>query len=420
MRPMVEACDPSWLALPASAEDTVGHPDQDTRRVVYPRNRRRQAELVAHVAWVNRPTPGWLGAAETYRVREQLEERLDLIEPFNDCWADQLLMHITHEWAWGPDPLQHGIEFMLRRIPSRHWAQVVQDAIHRIPTTTTVPDGNATDRLAQLANHLEQIVEHYYSAPDGLHTPQAADAVATYLEGCLPYTDNAMFTGCTPEDRHDQLDWRRVDIARGPDGQPKQRADDERCGWDHDMAPAGTMHIRRHRLSRVYQARMQGLSRRADETGIQVRQLHRAVTDGRVFRQRRRAPGGTVLLDGSGSMRLSDPDIEALLHARPAATLAVYNAGSCEGTLHIVAERGRAVPTITGIRWDGCSNVIDVPALAWLCRQPGPRYWISDGGVTGIGDQESRLVSFQCGQLLEQGRIQQIATIAQLLRRLRA
>ena len=34
-------------------------------------------------------------------------------------------------------------------------------------------------------------------------------------------------------------------------------------------------------------------------------------------------------------------------------------------------------------------NIVDGPALRWLARQPGPRFWISDGVVTGEGDMQS-------------------------------
>jgi hypothetical protein len=108
------------------------------------------------------------------------------------------------------------------------------------------------------------------------------------------------------------------------------------------------------------------------------------VMDGRAFGQRQRCLGGTVLLDGSGSMGLSGKDIEAMIDQRPALTVAMYQGSGTKGMLYVLARNGKRVKEIPHY---GCSNVVDGPALKWLGKQRRPRVWVSDGGVTGERDK---------------------------------
>ena len=130
--------------------------------------------------------------------------------------------------------------------------------------------------------------------------------------------------------------------------------------------------------------------RRATDEGAVLHAPHRFLLDRRVFARRRRLPGGTLLIDGSGSMRLERKGILALLAAAPGAQVARYD-GSREGDwgrIRILVRGGwRVVDELLDEHCCGPGNVIDGPALRWLARQPGPRLWVSDGGVTGVGDR---------------------------------
>ena len=113
--------------------------------------------------------------------------------------------------------------------------------------------------------------------------------------------------------------------------------------------------------------------------------------DGAVFRTRRPSLRGTVLIDISGSMRLSQEDIEALVAQSPGLTVAVYASyrkTSC-GAVTVVAKGGRVADMASVLEIYGGGNVVDGPALEWLGRQPGPRIWVSDGLVTGRYEVES-------------------------------
>jgi hypothetical protein len=105
--------------------------------------------------------------------------------------------------------------------------------------------------------------------------------------------------------------------------------------------------------------------------------------DGRVFAHKiRKRGGGGVLIDTSGSMDLSNEQVLMLCAAYPAGVIAAYSSHGDEGTLRVIARNGRRVPD-DQISPPGAGNGIDGPALDWLAKQPGPRFWISDAGVTG-------------------------------------
>lgn len=114
--------------------------------------------------------------------------------------------------------------------------------------------------------------------------------------------------------------------------------------------------------------------------GDVMRYPDRMLLDQRIFGEnlRKRA---TVLLDGSGSMRLHESQIEELLIRFPAATVAMYSGYPPDhGFLFILADKGRRVAGIPARPGD---NIVDFEALCWLAKQPAPRFWISDQNVSG-------------------------------------
>ncbi len=126
------------------------------------------------------------------------------------------------------------------------------------------------------------------------------------------------------------------------------------------------------------------------DQGAVLAATHRLPVDGRVFLRRRKQRGGTILIDASGSMRFGPCDLERITAAAPLATVAVYAGHKRSGTLTIVAARGRmARPDDIRAASCGRGNVIDGPALRWLAGQQEPRIWVSDGHVTGVGDNPS-------------------------------
>jgi hypothetical protein len=102
-----------------------------------------------------------------------------------------------------------------------------------------------------------------------------------------------------------------------------------------------------------------------------------------------RENGGTVLIDASGSMQFSNEQLKQICDLLPMATVAYYDAhgddDQYEGAadvLHIYCEKGLR-SMIEQLPRCGGGNMIDFPAIQWLLKQPGPRWFLTDGGFTG-------------------------------------
>lgn len=150
---------------------------------------------------------------------------------------------------------------------------------------------------------------------------------------------------------------------------------------------------------------------RAASEGILPRYLHRWPIDQAIFRRVARARGGTVLIDTSGSMSLDAAGVDRILSSSSgAAQVAIYSGKDAEGELRVVARDGRRADAKDLVPF-GRGNVVDEPALAWLARQEGPRLWISDGGVTGVGDTPSAAVQQRCRELVQRARIRRVKTV---------
>ena len=128
----------------------------------------------------------------------------------------------------------------------------------------------------------------------------------------------------------------------------------------------------------------------AADSGREPRYINRIVTDPerRIFSRKTRALGGVVVIDCSGSMRLSEDDLDRLLKASSGATVLCYSGGYNHPTkpnVWVVARKGRMMRTLPEFPGD---NSVDGPAIVYAStlRDNGgqPLIWVSDGYVTGI------------------------------------
>ena len=152
----------------------------------------------------------------------------------------------------------------------------------------------------------------------------------------------------------------------------------------------GTMKIETPALPLRLPSRIRTRTRRALPEGSFPRNWHRLVTDGAVFsRKTKRLAGGVVLIDQSGSMRFEPDDVLAILLAAPAAIVATYAGQARTGVLRVIARDGkRCHDADVHIPFGG--NTVDGPALEWIAKHPGPRYWVSDGLATSCGGDAIR------------------------------
>lgn len=156
-----------------------------------------------------------------------------------------------------------------------------------------------------------------------------------------------------------------------------------------------------------------GRKRIASDTGTNPRRLDRMLTDPerRVFDRRSRGKGGIVLIDQSGSMRLSRDEIDAMVSEAPGCVIIGYShAPRSTGVpnIWVIANRGK----VTEIMPDGNGgNGVDGPAIRFALshRRTGePFVWVCDGFVTDSDDQAAGHLTEECAELVVKHRIHMV------------
>lgn len=151
------------------------------------------------------------------------------------------------------------------------------------------------------------------------------------------------------------------------------------------------------------------------DTGAIPRNIHRMLSDGKVFTYKRKREGGTVLIDVSGSMHLTDDEIHRIIDLVPAVTIAGYAGEGNSGALVIWALDGRVAREINH-PYMMSGNVVDLPALMWLANQTAPRLWVCDGYVTGKGDASFTNVTLNCLDIAKRAHIRRVDGMADVER----
>jgi len=157
--------------------------------------------------------------------------------------------------------------------------------------------------------------------------------------------------------------------------------------------------------------------RRASTMGRTLSYPSRLYTDyeRRVFGNKVKVRGGVVVLDISGSMHLSEQDINEILEVAPAALIMAYSDcdnGNGTPNAHLLANRGWRVKQFKDVNRGG--NGVDGTALTWALRhkkQGEEVIWVSDGQVFGIGGYRGHHLAVQCAQLVKKHRIIMIPSV---------
>ncbi len=142
-----------------------------------------------------------------------------------------------------------------------------------------------------------------------------------------------------------------------------------------------------------------GRKRVATNTGRNPRHITRMITDPqkRIFDRKIRGRGGIVVLDVSGSMSFTRDQIRTIVENAPGATVLAYSWHRDGGpNAWILAKNGKMYREIDNI---SAGNGVDLPALEWAVnnrRYNEPIVWVSDGGVTGVGDGFHDILASQC------------------------
>jgi len=147
-------------------------------------------------------------------------------------------------------------------------------------------------------------------------------------------------------------------------------------------------------------------------TGRALRYPERLLTDPqrRIFGTKQRSSGGIVLIDQSGSMDLSEEDLEQLLDLSPSALVIGYShRPRSVGTPNawVIANRGMRVAT-GKIPEGKIGNGVDGPALDYAIserRASEPIIWVFDGQATGSDDKPAEALTMAVAQMVKRHRV---------------
>jgi len=158
-----------------------------------------------------------------------------------------------------------------------------------------------------------------------------------------------------------------------------------------------------------------GREYRPMDYGVNPKYMNRWCVDKKVFKQKQRVYGGTILIDASGSMHFSGQDILDIMQLLPAVTIAMYNdnrSGAWDtGSLRIIGQNGKRVNQEYLDKYTGGGNLVDGPALKWLSKQPPKRIWVSDMYVFGLHNHNSENLLKDCIEICKRSGITRLADI---------
>jgi len=157
--------------------------------------------------------------------------------------------------------------------------------------------------------------------------------------------------------------------------------------------------------------------KRAAQIGRSIGNPSRMLTDPsrRVFRRKVKVRGGVVIVDISGSMSLTEQDLNDIIDVCPASIILAYSdVGDDEPNAWILANRGWRVKEIGNI--GGGGNGVDGTALTWGIRHRKfgeEMVWISDGQVHSNTGGQSAVTVGMCAKLIKKHRIIMIPSVAE-------
>jgi hypothetical protein len=160
-----------------------------------------------------------------------------------------------------------------------------------------------------------------------------------------------------------------------------------------------------------------GRKRVATNIGKNPRRINRMLVDPekRVFDRRARGRGGIVVIDQSGSMRLSTDDIWRIIESAPGCVIVGYSHSPGTKTVPnvwVLADRGTVVESV---RKGNGGNGVDGPALRFALakrRNNEPVIWVCDGMVTdGANDSEFANLTAECASIVTANGIHMVCDV---------
>lgn len=180
----------------------------------------------------------------------------------------------------------------------------------------------------------------------------------------------------------------------------------------------GTMKTVHTPLEHRPASRKSTLQETALDRGVVMKYPHRLLLDNKIFIEKRKAERGTLLIDVSSSMTISEYHIDRLLDIVPMLTVALYTSDFFDysrGLLVVVADKKRRCSKKNLSVYSGYGNVVDGPALRWLANQKHPRIWVSDGIVTGVGDLNHPSLSKEAYSICKSASILRVPEVSNVI-----
>jgi hypothetical protein len=196
--------------------------------------------------------------------------------------------------------------------------------------------------------------------------------------------------------------------------------------WGEEYAARNIRVVEMPKPERLVPSKLRARQAIPSEFGMVPKHVDRFCTDRQIFagQGKRRKNGGAVLIDCSGSMKLTQEQVEEIMYATPAGLIAAYNgygySNSSGGEIRILARKGKGAARGSAVRPPHGENVIDYEALLWLVSQkPYDNYfWLSDGKTSGRLGNICRPVAEKCAEVCRKNKVLRVDTLPQLLKAL--
>jgi hypothetical protein len=158
------------------------------------------------------------------------------------------------------------------------------------------------------------------------------------------------------------------------------------------------------------------LHRQLSDAGVKPRNIHRILTDRKVFARRKKIAGGSVMIDCSGSMAWSIEQLREICRILPASKIAGYTGYSAsdkrdgvmyQGDIRIIADKGKYDDNSLIELYKHGNNNVDLDAIKWLAQQEEPRIWVTDLQVVGVSTDSYKYIGKHCPETLNnEGRVE--------------
>jgi hypothetical protein len=165
--------------------------------------------------------------------------------------------------------------------------------------------------------------------------------------------------------------------------------------WSDPNGVHGKAIIKKFTPTNTIHKAVREIAKRNSDRGVVPKNMHRMTTDKKVFTSKKSVLGGSLMIDFSGSMGLSEQDAREIIDYLPAANIAGYVGygyaiDDYDGMIQIIAKDGRIDTNAIRNMNEFGQNSVDLEALKWLAEQPEPRIWVSDQQVVGVNDETRR------------------------------